>query len=191
MKLNLLLLAVLVFSACAPSPTQEINGIPYYPLDTRTGIEDVDVILEAVEADDMEQLRSLIHYTTVGCLNVDALGGPPRCRDGEAAGTLVEALPFIGPEGGFLRKDEIENWPGPEVVGIYAVYRVSGSVFSEEYYPAGEYGIFLLTDDGNSAMVLQVKDAGIVRIDYIFDPTTFPEVLQRDASEIILGPESR
>jgi hypothetical protein len=191
MKLNLLLLAVLVFSACAPSPTQEINGIPYYSLDTRTDIEAVDVILEAVEVDDMDQLRSLIYYTTVGCLNVDALGGPPRCRDGEAAGTLVEALPFLGPEGGFLRKDEIGNWPGPEAVGIYAVYQVSGSAYSEEYYPAGDYGIFLLTEDGSSAMILQVKGGGIVRVDYVFDLTTFATILQRDASEIILGPESR
>jgi hypothetical protein len=191
MKLNILLLVVLAFSACAPSPTQEINGIPYYPLDTRTGIEDVDVILDAVGADDMEQLRNLIHYTTVGCLNVDALGGPPRCRDGEAAGTLVEALPFLGPEGGFIRKDEIGNWRGPEAMGIYAVYQVSGSAYAEEYYPAGEHGIFLLTEEGDSGMILQVRDGGIVRIDYVFDLSTFTTILQRDASEIILGPESR
>lgn len=191
MKQIFLLLVILVGSGCAPTPTQEINGISYYSLDTRTGVEDVDVVLDAVEAGDIDKLRSLIQYTTVGCLNVDALGGPPRCRDGEAAGTLVEALPFLGPEGGFLRKDEIENWSGPDAVGIYTVYEVSGLAYSEEYYPAGEYGIFLLTEDGNSAMVLQVRDGGIVRIDYVFDPTTFPEILQRDASEIIIGPESR
>jgi hypothetical protein len=184
---------VLMLFACtpAPRPTLEFNGIPYYPLNTRTGMDTIDSVLAAVESGDVELLRELFSYTITKCLTVEGLGGPPPCREGEADGTTVEVLPILASEGHFLRRDEAIEWDGVgNVIGLYAVYQVSISAYSEENYPAGEYGLIFLAKDGEPGVVLHVTDGSIVRVDKIFDKAYFSKILQRDASKIILGPDS-
>ena len=114
-----LLLFSFLLSACASpaaptasvetvsSPTKAVAGTEeagFHPLSTRTGIADIDAVLAAVESGDPQQLRDLIRFTTVACTKADGLGGPPKCQSDEAEGMLVEVLPFLGPEGHFLRK---------------------------------------------------------------------------------------
>lgn len=171
--------------ATAPEP-QPTLAETYHSLDTRTGIAEIDTVLAAVESGDAQELRNLFHYTTTACMTVNALGGPPPCREGEAEGTLVEVLPILGPEGSYLWKDEISNWTGLEVTALFAVYQVSDSAYSDEYYPKGDYGIILIGGENKSNIVLQVSNEGIVRIDY---PTALDEILARDASEVILAPK--
>ena len=193
MKSYALVLFTLLLSACVPVATPTLDPVSknYYSLDTRTGIPEVDEVLAAVESGDPQMLRDLFRFTTIACMTVNALGGPPSCREGEAEGTLVEVLPSLGSEGSFLRKDEIDNWPGLDISALYAVYRVSENAYSEEYFPKGDYGIFLIGGENTPGVILQVEPDGIVRLDYVFDESSFPVILQRDASEIILGPESR
>ena len=119
-------------------------------------------------------------------MTVNALGGPPPCRAGEAEGTIVEVLPILGPEGSYLWKDEISSWTGPETVGLFAIFQVSDIVFSDENYPKGDYGIILVGDENASHIVLHVRNGRIIRIDY---PAALDEILARDASEIILPPK--
>jgi len=104
---------------------------------------------------------------------------------------LVEVLPILGPEGHFLRKDEIGNWPDLFVTDLYAVYKVSESAYSDGYYPSGDYGVILVGEENSPNIVLQNKDGGIVRMDYILDvsPSELAGVLERDASEVILAPK--
>jgi len=99
----------------APSPTAAEK---YHSLDTPTTMEEIDTILAAVNSNDKQKLNDLFSYTTIACKTVNALGGPPPCREGEAEGTLVEVLPILGPEGTYLWKDEISNWPGLDVAGL-------------------------------------------------------------------------
>jgi hypothetical protein len=194
-----LFLLVLVIYACSPvTPAdQETEVAPQpttvqgsYPLTTRTGNDEIDHILAAVESGEIQLLRSLIKFTTTECVQPQGLGGPPICREGEAEGTSVEVLPFLGPEGSFFRKDEIGNWPGIEASGLYVIYQVSPTAYSDENYPAGEYAIIFTVQKDASAVALQMSDGKIVRVDYIFD--TSPEVLnavvQRDAGKLILEP---
>jgi hypothetical protein len=189
-------------SACFPvsSTTQGATSTPqptstetYYPLSTQTGIQEIDNILEAVAGDDIQMLRSLIKFTPAKCTHLDGLGGPPKCRAAEAEGTPLDVLPFLGSEGSFLRKDEIDDWPGIEVSGLYAVYDVSPDAFSEENYPAGESAILLVGEKDRPAVSLHLSEGGIVRIDTIFDPSpqSLDDVLQREASSFILAPLSR
>jgi len=182
---------IFVFSACSsvatPTPTAlsptepiviETEGTSsYYPLDIVTNIEEIDVVLRAVASGDPQQLRDLFGYTTATCKTVQGLGGPPPCHEGEAEGTSVEVLSFLGSEGSFLRRDEAVNYPGIQAVGIYAIYETSENVYSEENYPAGEYGIMLLSEGSEPGIVLQVKDGKIVRIDSLFDPASYRDIL--------------
>ena len=180
----------IVMTATQPVPTITAKpGSPgYYPLSTRTGIADIDAVLAAVESGDPQQLRDLVHITTIACTKAEGLGGPPKCMQNEAEGTLVKVLPIIGPEGQFLREWEISKFPGVYVIGLYAVYSVSDSAYSEEAYPAGEYAAMFKAGENQPNVVIQIR-GGIVRIDYLYPPISLDETIQRDASELVLAPE--
>ena len=149
-------------------------------------MEEIDTILAAVNSKDKQDLTDLFSYTTIACRTIYALGRPPPCREGEAQGMLVEVLPILGPEGTYLWKDEINNWPGLDPVGLYAVYKVSESAYSAENFPKGNYGIILVGEVNDLNAVLQVTNAGIVIIDY---PIAIDGILERDAEQVILAPK--
>lgn len=181
--------------ACSPKmpANQESTSTSQstHPLTARTGIKEIDRILDA--GSDVQKLRSLIEFTSAKCTKQDGLGGPPKCLSGEGEGTPVEVLPFLGPEGSFLRKADIEHWPGFETSGIYAIYEVSSKAFSDENYPAGRYAILFLGKENQPAISLRVKDGRIVRVDYVFDdsPESLEATLQRESARLILAPAAR
>jgi hypothetical protein len=204
MKRNIQIVFTVLISlgiyACTPvtPATQEAapTGKPagsdqgYYPLTTRTGLQEIDNIIAAAASGDVSTLLPLIQFTNAKCTTQEGLGGPPKCRAGEAEGTSVEVLPFMGPEGGFLRKDEIQQWQGINVSGLYAVYQVSAVVIAEQYYPVGEQAILFAGKDNGSSTALRIRDGKIVRVDTIFDisPQALHSILQREASTVLLAP---
>jgi hypothetical protein len=193
-------LPALAIYACGPMTPATPEAVPapdiaetadgFHPLTTRTGIEEIDSILEAAASGNPQALQSLIQFTNAKCTKRDGLGGPPKCREGEAEGTPVEVLPFISSEGGFLHKEEIDNWQGIDVSGLYAVYEVSPAVTAEQYYPVGERVIVLVGKDKQTSTLLRVSDGRIVRVDTIFDasPEALKTVLDREASTVLLAP---
>lgn len=190
----LILFALFLYSCspaatASPPPDQEVG----YLLDTKTGIEDVDNVLAAVASGNSEALHALIRYTVAPCTKADGLGGPPKCREGEAEGTLLEVLPFIGSEGGHMRKDEISTWQGVGAERVYAVYRVSETALNEKFYPAGEYLVIFTPQEGGEASILRLAKGGIVRVDTVFGefPSSLETIIERDTSEVILPPEIR
>lgn len=177
-------------AASEPQPTPSKPSEGFYPLTTRTGIEDVDNIVDAVASGNVQMLRSLIQFTDTKCTTADGLGGPPKCREGEAEGTPVEVLPIFGPEGHFFHKEDIEDWTGVKADGLYAVYEVSSEVVSEPDYPSGKYTVMFLDQENQAVTSLRLADGRIVRVDYLLD--TSPEELngwiEREASNVILVP---
>ena len=171
-----------------PTATGESKSLKYYPLSTRTGVADVDDVIAAVESGDVQALRDLIRFTKVGCTKAEGMGGPPKCREGEAEGTLVNVLPLLGPEGSFIHEAELSNFQPVDMTGIFAVYSVSASAYAEEAYPAGEYAAMFTTVEDQIFIVFQIRE-GIVRMDTVFSPTSRDTVIQRDASELILAPK--
>ena len=172
------------------SPTQApvSSVIKFYPLDTKTGNADIDVIITAVASGETQELTNLFGYTTTACKTVNALGGPPPCREGEAEGTLVDVLPFLGSEGSYTRRDEINNFPGLNVIGLYAVYGVPATVFSDVNYPAGDYAIAYVGEGNLPEVALQVTNGKIVRIDYIFGYPEYNNFLPQGITDFILEP---
>lgn len=180
----------------AASPTLEAvtetsipatRGLGYYPLSTRTSNADVDAVIAAIESGDPRQLQDLIRFTPIPCTKSEGLGGPPKCEAGEAEGTAHEVLPILGPEGHFMREADLAGFPGISVIGIHAVYKLSDSAYSEEAYPAGEYAVAFTGGENQPDVVLHIR-GGIVRIDYLYFPGSLDEIIQRDASELILAP---
>jgi hypothetical protein len=170
-----------------------LNSQGTYSLETRTGIEDIDNVLAAVASGDRSELESLIQYTTAPCTTLEGFGGPPKCRDGEAEGTLVEALPMIGSEGGFIRKEEIDIWTGVDAASLFAVYQVAEEGVEEEYYPRGEYAVVFLPNENGVGVTLRILDGRIVRVDYPFYASLqeLKNLVEQDASEVILMPDVR
>lgn len=169
------------------TPTDEVVTVSVHDPDLRTGVDEVDQLIDTVLGADISGLRKSIKFTTTGCTYADGLGGPPKCSEGESEGAVVEVLPFLGPEGHFLRKSEINEWQGVDVAGLYAVYRVSEEAYTDKDYPAGEYAIVFVTSDVHASVTLQVEGGSIIRIDYHFGYP--PDIdLDRDAKEIILPP---
>lgn len=192
-----------ILSGCAPVTPMTEGPAPtlppgandlYHPLTTQTGVSTIDQTLQAVASGDAERLRSVVQFINAVCTQQEGLGGPPKCREGEAEGTPVEVLAFLGSEGGFLRKDEIGNWPGLEdVSGIYAIYEVNAAaITSEQYYPVGKYVILFMRGENEPAVALRLEDGGIVRVDEIFDasPANLKALIQREASKVLLAPKS-
>jgi hypothetical protein len=151
-----------------------------------TEIAEIDTIIDTVLAGNLQEELQLLHFSSLACTHREGLGGPPKCRKGETEGTVIEAFPFLGSEGHHMRRSEAGDWRGIQATDIYAVYRVSEQVYSDEDYPAGEYAIVFLVR--NEAVTAQVRDGKIVRLDTTFgDPSEID--LERVASEVILAPQ--
>lgn len=200
-RITLFILLALGLFACAPvtpaaqeEPAASPEAVPgenYYPLSTRTGIAHIDQILAAVASGDSQNLHPRLEFFEAECTNADGLGGPPKCREGEAEGTPVEVIAFLGSEGGHIRKDEIDIWTGVTASGLYAVYEVNtAAVSSEQYYPVGEYVILLVNGRDLHATALRIGERGIVRVDTIFDasPENLNAMIEREAVTVILPP---
>jgi hypothetical protein len=149
-----------------------------------TGIRDIDSVIDTVLSGDQGAIRQLLQFSTLACTHANGLGGPPMCKEGEPEGTMVEAFPFLGPEGHHMRVSDLDSWMGIEATGVYAVYRVSPRSFSDIDFPAGNHAIVFLTEQENLLVTVQVTDGKIVRIDnHIGNPPVID--FERDASAII------
>lgn len=181
-----------------PTPTSSppsAHGTPtpptgtVHPPDTRTGIEEVDAIIDAIVAGGIDARRELVQYTTTGCTTALGLGGPPKCESGEVEGTLVEVFPFLRAEGEYVRRESIGRVLRFAVEGLYAVYRVPDDAYEEEYWPAGEYGIVFTREEDGLAVTVLVDGGGIVRIDFGWQVGDSPAmVIERSAGELLLPP---
>ena len=157
-----------------PSPTLPFDGARLYPPDTRTGIETIDRVIEVALNGSDEELRSIIFgFTTVGCTHKLGLGGPPKCREGESEGTLVEVKFHPGIEGGYTRKDNIMTHFGMESAGLVAAYRVLGDISAAKsdndgydiiFFSSPRYGLVLKADQRGIIDFFTIEDG-----DYILD----------------------
>jgi hypothetical protein len=142
-----------------------------HPATVRSGVPEVDAVIQAFLGSDLGGRRRLVRYLTTPCTTAQGSGGPPKCAAGEANGALVTVFPLLGAEGEFVRPDAIDRVLQFEVDGLYGVYRVPASAYRETYWPAGQYGIvFVCKEDlpANKGMrqqaVVYVESGGIVRI---------------------------
>jgi hypothetical protein len=153
----------------------------------RTGIPAIDNIIDTALAGTPQEQLQLLQFSTLACTYAEGFGGPPKCAKGEEEGTFVEAFPILGSEGHHARWSDLANWEGIRANDVYAVYRVSDQVYSDEWYPAGEYAIVFLMANESDYVTAHVTDGKIVRLDYGFGSPAQID-LEQVASQIILAP---
>lgn len=171
----------------ALTPIPELSIDIEYPPDTRTGIKEIDDVIDVIINKDIEARLDLVQFTRTACTTTSGLGGPPECVSGEADGTIVDAFPVSNGEGHFVRPDNFQELFDFTVRGLFAVYAVPEDAYQTDYWPAGEYGIVFTSEDGGHPHTINVlvEDAQIVRLEFIPDWPPFA-LVQGKSNEFIL-----
>ncbi len=104
----------------------------------RTEISQVDAVIDVVEAQDKDQLRDLLQFTSQPCTEDTGAGGLPRCQ-GEPAGTNVDVFQANECEAAWLRADGVDPILDQVIAlepAVYAAFRTP-----EVFYLEGEYAV--------------------------------------------------
>jgi hypothetical protein len=104
----------------------------------------VTQVIAAVIADDAAALGKLVDYQQVGCTTAVGMGGAPKCRPGDAAGTLYRVFPTGRCEGEWIQDaqpllDTLVQRSG----ALYMAARVTAPTPDPEpYWPKGDVLIY-------------------------------------------------
>jgi hypothetical protein len=170
-----------------PTPTAWIG--PEYSLDTRTGVAEVDAVIEAFLNRPLEYRVELAQYYTLPCTEEDGMGDVPRCQEGEVPGTQVDFFPVLYTEGILVRRESITSILDFTVEGLYAVYAVPEAGYSAPDWPVGEYAV-LFTSQTPEVLLLvavHVADGSVVRLEFL-SPYPPVGVSWPDESDFLLPP---
>jgi hypothetical protein len=160
-----------------PSPTAGATATPaglpaVHPAGARTGIAQVDAVVDAFLGSSLDARRRLVRFLTTPCTTTRGLGGPPKCASGQADGTPVEVFPYQTGEGGYATRATIEGALTFDVTGLYGVYRVPPPAVRHDYYPAGDYAIVFTRDPGRWSrvtpvlqVIVHVENGAVVALD--------------------------
>ncbi len=159
----------------SPTATATILPDPPTPVprDTKTGIPEVDSVIETILSNDLDARQALVRFVTLGCTTADGLGATPQCEDGQAEGTLVDFLPLGGPgEGHSIPASEAGRVLEFEAESLFGAYVVSEELPDFADYPHGTFALFftIVPSEGsyNDSVILRIDDEGyIVRVDFL------------------------
>ena len=171
-----------------PTPYIDIE----YPPDARTGIAEVDRVIDTFLLSGMDARIELVHYIQYPCTSGDGLGGPPKCQADEADGTIVTAFPVLYSEGTHVRPEDIREVFDFSIQGLLAVYVVPENAYKSDDWPAGDYAIVFTSEDGGhpQAITLHITDGEIVRLEFNMGWAPFDQIWDR-SDNFILPPSTR
>lgn len=183
----------------APTPTPVSTPVGH-PTGTRTGVPEVDAVLDAVTSGEADRVDGLLEWYAVRCeANPIGLGSPtPKCPDGTAEGTPVEIFPNGScPSFRGATRDNVDvllsNFVRREARPV-AVYRQTSSGPAGLEFPAGEFGILLAVPSqsgfgpGYGVARIQVTDGRIVVAGVACPNDTIEQELARAGSTDYLLP---
>ncbi|MGB3716682.1 MAG: hypothetical protein WA996_19860 [Candidatus Promineifilaceae bacterium] len=162
------------------------------PRNIKTGLPEVDFVIDTVLSNDLEARQALVQFVTASCTRADGLGATPTCESGQAEGTLVDFFPLGGPgEGHSVPASEVGRVLEFEAESLYAAYVVSEDLPDRPEFPHGTYALFFTTvpsgESNNVSVILRVDDEGyIVRLDGVGIPLDF--YFQQKAADLIEPP---
>ena len=187
-------LSLLTLSACSTIPgTLEVSFLPENNLlPQNLVLEELKPVLESILFGSVEDRRTLVTYTTIGCTNMDGLGGPPKCEPGQAEGTLVEVLPILSGEGTFATQQDIDQALDFDVMGLYAIYQLPQDIVPADYWAVGEYGLIFSRQMNDTPFPLTVytQDGRIVNLKHHMGVPPEEVLKQVPLSSVILDPSA-
>jgi hypothetical protein len=149
------------------SPTATPASPTRTPMNDKTGIPQIDHVIETILSNDLDARQALVRFTAIGCTTAGGLGTIPKCEEGQAEGTAVESLPLGGPgEGHSIPASEVAAVLDFEAEALYGAYAVANDLPDEPEYPRGAYTLFFTTSGGAETVILRLDNEGhIVRLD--------------------------
>jgi hypothetical protein len=171
-----------------PAPTPEPAA------DRRTGVPDLDRIIDAVDQKDVATLEQLVDYQVVGCTTELGAGGPPKCPNGVADGTMLRVFPVVSCEGGWTEDaSETLAFFVDAARGLYAAARNPGIPDVGPDWPASDtLLVFHLQQPyGAAAGRIHVSAGRIVAVWYSCSVGSPPSILLDVAGHtapLIAGP---
>lgn len=170
------------------SYSRPVIDVPTYPSEARTGVSQVDQVIENFLVRKYQFRRDLIRMANVACTTVEAEVGPPSCPEGVADGTKIQVFPYEEHRmAEYVAPDALDKFLEFPLGGLYAVYRTPSDGFKADWYPVGEYSVVFVTQDGEQGVEMSVDSAGkVVRI--AFWPMTPVEFLHDTDFDYLLPP---
>jgi hypothetical protein len=167
--------------------SRPIIEVPLYPQEVRTGVEEIDQIIDYFLVRKFDWRSDLIRTLTTECTLTEYSVGPPLCGDGQAEGTRVEVFPYRKYRATeYATLEELTDFLEFPLGGLFAVYKVPEDSYSDQRWPRGEYSLVFASIDGDLAVELIVEAGDVVRIE--FSPLTPVEVLDGAEYEYLLPP---
>lgn len=168
-----------------PTPYLDIE----YPPETRTGIDEIDSVIDVILNGDEAARLDLVRYSTTACVMGSSFGGQPNCTGEEESGTLIDVFPIDFERELYYRPRDIQGIFGFTVRGLLAVYKVPEEAFQADYWPAGEYGVVFTSEEGGvpHIIIVLIEDGKIVRLDLDYTWPPFGVVRER-SNEFLLTP---
>ena len=122
------------------TPTATATIVPdpptQVPRDTKTGIPEVDFVIDTILSNDLDARQALVRFVTVGCTTAGGLGATPNCESDQVEGTLVDFFPLGGPgEGHSVPASEVARVLEFEAESLYAAYVVSEDLPDRAEFP--------------------------------------------------------
>ena len=160
---------VLAPQSGSDDPIAYQSGVPegLYPHDKRTGVAAIDAVIQAVVTQDADALAALIAFSPSACTTETGLGGPAKCTDGEAEGTVVQALPIGRCGAGSMERADSDLGPLFEnFVGSGVWLSSAWNVGSEDGFPtmeeagvAGQYRVMFAASTSDTFRRVATLDA--------------------------------
>ncbi len=168
----------------------ELEQMSVQDKDARTGIEEVDRVIDIVLSHDFGARRALVRLTTAGCTRALGLGGPPKCVNGLPEETPVEYLPLLGPgEGETVLPENLDRSLDFQAESLYLAYSRRGKPDDDIYYAPGAYVLVFESGDSEGVPFIFVHlniEGRIIRLDYAaWDPVL---LMEQEADKVLFAP---
>lgn len=149
------------------APEEPAAALIFYPPETRLDIQTVDDVLEGILTGNRQALSELLYFTPEACTVNDGLGGPPKCAEGEADGTVVGGFMILGNEGLALREADREIIIDSLLYGkpaLYTVIEAPNEIIMEEDWLPAQYAVIFVDQLDSFASAVLVDKNGILRV---------------------------
>ena len=142
--------------------------VKLHDADTRSGVAEVDRVIDAFLAGDVDARLDLLSLVRADCVAEDFGVGPPQCPAGTPVGTEMEVFPYRQyRETEFATGEQLRELLDFGLEGLYAVLPIRDG-FEETWWPAGEHNVvFVSNPDANAVEVIVNQDGEVVRIEFI------------------------
>ena len=158
--------------------------------DKRSGIPEVDVVIDAVTGGDADAVRGLIRYSVMGCTSERQVpGSPPACIDDEEAlqGVMVVRVSMCGFEHARAGHD---GWVYERLTGgeprLYALLKPSG--LDQRFWPEAQYVVLFVSDLSQFWSSVVVQDGTIMAVHLGCGESPANQLARADADDVLLAP---